>query len=473
MNTGLNFIPQDVRSIYLIAIAGTAMGALACMLKDLGFEVSGSDLNVYPPISVLLEEKGIKVLEGFDPLHIPRGIDLVVVGNAVRKDNPEALRMREMGLAYCSMPQAINHFAGHNKKSLVITGTHGKTTTSSLLAWILFHAGLDPTYVIGGILNNFGTNYRLGKGPFIVLEGDEYDTAYFDKGPKFLHYDPFIAILTGVEFDHADIFRDEDAVKNAFKSFVEKISPENKLIAFDQNPIVRKLTRDIPCRVYSYGLETGSFWRLGNHEINQPWTHFDVLKNGSLWKSFKTRMTGRHNLLNALSAIAAADNTGISADSIGSALETFEGVKRRQEIRGCKNAITVMDDFAHHPTAVRETIKGLRPFYSKGRIIAVFEPRTNTSMRKAFQKDYPLSFDGADIVCIREPSLLHKIPAEERFSSQLLVDDLINRGINAHFFQDTDSIIDFLTTSARPGDLVLIMSNGSFDNIHERLLERL
>ena len=253
------------RRIYLIAVCGTGMGALACLLKDLGYQVTGSDQHVYPPISLLLEEKGIAVLEGFDPEHITLNQDLVVVGNAVRKDNPEAVRMRELNLPFCSMPQAINYFAGRGKKSLVVAGTHGKTTTSALLAWILFSAGLDPTYIIGGILKNFGTNYRLGNGPYMVLEGDEYDTAYFDKGPKFLHYDPEAAILTSVEFDHADIFHDKNAVRDAFDAFISGMSSQSTLVAFDQDPVIRDLIQNRPCRTLSYGMDLGSDWRLGHH----------------------------------------------------------------------------------------------------------------------------------------------------------------------------------------------------------------
>ncbi|MEI6261831.1 MAG: Mur ligase domain-containing protein, partial [Deltaproteobacteria bacterium] len=253
MSSGANHIPENVQRIYLIAVCGTGMGALACLLKDLDFQVTGSDQFMYPPISLLLENKGITVLVGFDPDHITADYDLVVVGNAVRKDNPEAVRMRELDLPFCSMPQAINHFAGFGKKSLVITGTHGKTTTSALLAWILFSAGRDPTFIIGGILKNFDANYRVGSGPYIVLEGDEYDTAYFDKGPKFLHYDPIAAILTSVEFDHADIFRDKTAVKNAFDSFISGMSPQSTLVAFDQYPVIRELIQNRPCRILSYG----------------------------------------------------------------------------------------------------------------------------------------------------------------------------------------------------------------------------
>lgn len=473
MNSEFNLIPDRVRRIHLIAVCGTGMGALACLLKDLGFQVTGSDQHVYPPVSGLLADKGICVLEGFDPDHIHPDLDLVVVGNAVRKDNPEAARMRELGLPYCSMPQAINHFAGAGKKSLVIAGTHGKTTTSALLAWILYSAGLDPTYVVGGILKNFGANYRTGAGPYIVLEGDEYDTAYFDKGPKFLHYDPAAAILTSIEFDHADIFSDAAAVTRAFEAFLAKLSPSCTLLAFDRDPVIRGLTRNRPFRTLSYGSLNGSAWRMGNHGFSPPWTHFEVFRNGTLLGEFQTRMIGEHNLWNALAAIGVAEALGVAADDIARALRTFEGVRRRQEIRGCKNSITVMDDFAHHPTAVRETLRAVKSSHPEGRVIAVFEPRTNSSMRRVFQNHYPLSFDDADLVCIRKPPMLHKIPPEDRFSSEQLVQDLITRGKDAHYFPDTDTIIDFLTTAARPQDLILIMSNGGFDGIHERLLAAL
>jgi UDP-N-acetylmuramate: L-alanyl-gamma-D-glutamyl-meso-diaminopimelate ligase len=381
--------------------------------------------------------------------------------------------MRELNLPFCSMPQAINHFAGFGKKSLVITGTHGKTTTSSLLAWILYSAERDPTYIIGGILKNFDANYRVGQGDYLVLEGDEYDTAYFDKGPKFLHYSPTVAILTSVEFDHADIFKDKTAVNRAFDAFLSQMSSQSTLVAFDQDPTVRELVQGRSCQIQFYGKNGGSMWRLGHYSTNPPWTFFDVILEGKLWASLQTQIIGEHNLWNALSAIAVADALGIDRDAIATALQTFKGVKRRQEIRGVKNGITVMDDFAHHPTAVRETVRAVKSYHKTGRVIAVFEPRTNSSMRQVFQKDYSLSFDGVDRVCIRKPPLLDKIPVDERFSSELLVSDLQNRGIDAHFFQDTDTIIDFLVETTKPDDLILIMSNGGFDRIHERLLAAL
>jgi len=449
------------------------MGALACMLKEMGYEVTGSDQKVYPPMSDFLAGKGINLIEGFSGNNLSQHPDLVVVGNAVRKDNPEAVKMEEMGLYFCSMPQALNRFASLGKKTLLVAGTHGKTTTSSILAWILYKSGLDPSFMIGGIVRNFDSNYRIGKGDYFIVEGDEYDTAFFDKGPKFLHFNPSITVLTSIEFDHADIFRDLEHVKQAFGSMIGRIVPGNLLIAWDGDENIDSLVKNRVCLTERYGRNENSSWRLGPVLVKPPWTFFDVIKKGKIFGNFQTKLVGEHNLLNALSVIAVADHLSVSASVIYEALETFEGTKGRQEVRGVKRGITVMDDFAHHPTAVKETIKAVKPFYGDGQIIAVFEPRTNSSMRKVFQDIYPFSFDGADIICISHPPLLEKIPPDERFSSEKLVEDLVRQGKKAYYFSDTQSIIDFLVKESRSGDLVLIMSNGGFENIHERVLSAL
>lgn len=473
MDLSKNQIPQRVEKIHLIAVCGTGMGALASMLKDMGFEVTGSDRKIYPPMSSFLAQKGIKIADGFDKKNISSDIDLVVVGNAISKDNIEVVETDKMGLYFCSMPQALNRFIAAGKNPIIIAGTHGKTTTSSILAWILYKANLDPTFMIGGLLKNFDSNYRLGKGEHIIIEGDEYDTAYFDKGPKFLHYDPYIALLTSVEFDHADIFKDLDHVKEAFSGFLSSIAPGHTLVAYDGDKNVADLISGIKCKVERYGQDMDSTWRIQNISLDPPWTIFEVLKQNRIFGTFKTNMIGMHNLLNIISTIAVADRLNIPGEVIAEALKTFQGIKRRQEIRGIKNGITVMDDFAHHPTAVKETISAARPFYTKGKIIAVFEPRTNSSMRKVFQTIYPSSFESADLICIRKPPLLEKIPPAERFSSEKLVDDLKNQGKEAYFFSNTEAIINFLVDRAIAGDLILIMSNGGFDNIHGKLLERL
>jgi UDP-N-acetylmuramate: L-alanyl-gamma-D-glutamyl-meso-diaminopimelate ligase len=468
-----NRIPDDVSKIHLIAICGTGMGALACMLKNLGFEISGSDQHVYPPMSEFLREQGIQIMEGFKAENISDAPDLVVVGNAVSRDNPEVQQLMQVGTPFCSMPQALNRFVARDKETIVTCGTHGKTTTSSILAWVLYQAGFDPSFMIGGILQNFNSNYRLGAGEHMIIEGDEYDTAFFDKGPKFMHFRPAMTVLTSVEFDHADIFRDLDHIRTAFGDFLSKLEPSSALFAFDGDQNVRKLLSETRCRIERYGQNSASDWRLGQVLIDSPWTHFEVLKSGALFARFKTRLIGRHNLFNALPVVAIAHHLGVSAEVISSGLESFAGIKRRQQIRGQKNQITVLDDFAHHPTAVRETIEAVKSTYSHNRLIAVFEPRTNSSMRKVFQNVYPTSFDHADLVCIRKPPLLEKIPPNERFSSEKLVADLKNRGKDAHYFSDTESIIGFLVQQAAPGDLILVMSNGGFDNIHQRLLDRL
>ncbi len=473
MDMNKNCIPDDVKQIHLVAVCGSGMGALACMLKDLGYTVTGSDQKVYPPMSTFLADKNITVLNGFEENNLLYRPDLVVVGNAVSKDNPEVVATQKLGLNFCSMPQALNRFVVADKKPLLITGTHGKTTTASILAWILDVAGLDPSFVIGGILKNFDSNYHLGKGQFIVIEADEYDTAFFDKGPKFLHYNGVAIILTSVEFDHADIYEDLHHVKSAFGRFISTIAGESLLVAYDSDKNIGGLLNGCKGRIEKYGRQLASHWQLGNIIPNSPWTHFEIIRRGKSFGKFKTKLMGDHNLLNALAAVAVADNLQIPGDVLSEALESFDNVKRRQEIRGQKNGITVMDDFAHHPTAVRETLAAIKPFYAKSRLIAVFEPRTNTSMRDVFQDVYPQCFDPADLICIRQPPLLNKIPPDRRFSSRKLVQDLRNRGKEAHYFSDTEAIINFLVREATAGDLILVMSNGGFDNIHEKLLESL
>jgi UDP-N-acetylmuramate: L-alanyl-gamma-D-glutamyl-meso-diaminopimelate ligase len=473
MDVKQNFIPAAVRRIHLIAVCGTAMGALACMLKDLGYEVTGSDQKVYPPMSRFLAARSIPVMDGFQAEHLAYGPDLVIVGNAVPCTNPEAVACERLGLPYCSMPQAINRFVADGRRSLMVAGTHGKTTTSALLTWVLQTAGRDPSFVIGGILKDFDSNYRLGRGTDIVIEGDEYDTAFFDKGPKFRHYRPAATVLTSIEFDHADIYRDLGHVQSAFRGLVAGLDRESLLVACDRDAAIDEVVDGAAAAVQRYGCETGSDWRLGPVTIDPPWTSFDVLRPEGSFGRFRTRMIGRHNLLNAIAVIAIADHLGIAAPAVADALESFQGVKRRQEIRGEKRGIIVMDDFAHHPTAVRETIAAVRSSYPGRRIIAVFEPRTNSSMRKVFQPVYPRSFDGADRICIRRPSMLEKVPAAERFSAEALVADLQRQGRDAAFFADTESIIASIVDSGRSGDVVLVMSNGGFDNIHERLLKSL
>jgi UDP-N-acetylmuramate: L-alanyl-gamma-D-glutamyl-meso-diaminopimelate ligase len=466
-----NTIPKKVQTVHMIAICGTGMGALACMLKELGLDVKGSDQNVYPPMSTFLEEKKVPVLQGFLPEHLTPQPDLIIVGNTVSEDNPQVVAMCENSLPCCSMPQAIQHFFG-NRKILLVTGTHGKTTTSSLLSWILHAANQDPSFFIGGIVQNFSSNYRIGDGSYMVVEGDEYDTAFFDKSPKFLHYHPSHTILTGIEFDHADIYRDLSHVKESFNRLIMGLSKESLLMAYRPNLNVQELIKNSQCRCQTYG-DIHSHWHIQSIYYNTPLTQFDVYFDNQFFHQFQTPLMGEHNLANILAVIAIAKDLGINKTDLAKGIQTFQGIKRRQEIRGVKNGITVMDDFAHHPTAVLETLKAVKPFYANGRIIAVFEPRTNSSRRRVFQNIYPNVFYPADIVCVRQAPLLEKIPENERFSSQELVDMLKQKGQDAHYFESTDQIIAYVIQIAQPNDLVIIMSNGGFDNIHVRLLEQL
>jgi UDP-N-acetylmuramate: L-alanyl-gamma-D-glutamyl-meso-diaminopimelate ligase len=449
------------------------MGALAGMLMDEGFVVTGSDANVYPPMSTFLKEKGICVINGYDAKNLAHNPDLVIIGNAISKDNPEAVAVERNGLCYCSFPQAMNRFFCDWRAPVLVTGTHGKTTTSALVAWILAAVGLDPSFMIGGILANFKSNHKVGKGPHIVIEGDEYDTAFFDKRPKFVHYTPQHTILTSVEFDHADIYADFAAVKAAFSTLVQNLPEQSLLVACGDDPVVKDMAQKAPCWVVTYGSSPENVWQLESYNTEPPWSHFSINLRGKHFASFRTRLMGAYNLKNALAAIAVAHDMRIPEEGIAAALETFEGVARRQTVRGVVNRVTVMDDFAHHPTAVRETIKGVRPFYSSGRIIAVFEPRTNTSRRNIFQNDYPNAFGQADMIIVAKPPLLEKIAPEQRFSSSKLVDDLKKQGKNAYYMEGADKIALFAADAARPGDLILVMSNGGFDNIHEKILTAL
>lgn len=473
LDPALNIIPDNVASVHLTAVCGTAMGALAAVLQEKGIRVTGSDANVYPPMSTFLHGKKIPVTEGFSADNPAYGPDLVVIGNAVRRDNPEMDTLSRMRIPYCSMPQAVNRFLVAGRKTIVVTGTHGKTTTSAMIAWLLSEGGMDPSFLIGGILGNFRSNYRTGCGGWAVLEGDEYDTAFFDKKPKFFHYPADTAIVTSIEFDHADIFASLAHIRCAFDEFLSGMDPGARLIAFDGDETVRGLIAGRNVRVEMYGEDGASMWQIGKLWPDFPYNGFEVIRNGRLFGRFRMKMPGAHNRSNALAAVAAAAGAGLPADVIERGLETFNGIRRRQEIRGVKNGVIVLDDFAHHPTAVKHTVAAVREFYPDAGLFAVFEPRTNTSMRSVFQSVYPECFSGADTICIRKPPLLEKIPQDIRFSSEQLVQDLADRGADAHFFHDTEGIISFVAGRARPGDVVLVMSNGGFDNIHERLLSAL
>ncbi len=473
LDPALNYFPKKVQHIHLMGVCGTGMGSLAGMLKASGFTVTGSDQHVYPPMSDFLAGLGIEVLSGYGPENLASCPDLVVVGNVITRKNPEALALAALGLPYLSFPQMLSDYFLAAKTSLVVAGTHGKTTTSSLLATMLHDAGLAPSFMIGGLVQAFGSNFHLGDGAHFVVEGDEYDTAFFDKGPKFLHYRPNIAIITSIEFDHADIYADLEAVKRSFRRLVAIMPPDGCLVACVDDPVVREVVAEAPCRVLGYGESDGATWRLDDLQVTPGGTDFTASKDGKLFGSFHSVMPGRHNALNGLAVIAVLDRLGVGPEAIASGLGGFAGVRRRQEVRGTVGGVTVIDDFAHHPTAVRETLAALASAYAGRRLVAVFEPRTNSSRRRVFQDAYVSVFDHAQEVLIKEQEPLTNVAADERFSCRQLAEDLTRRGIVARYFPDTDAVIAYLVAHARSGDVLAVLSNGGFDNIHTRLLAAL
>lgn len=469
----LNRCPDQVHSIHLIGICGTAMAALAGMLKERGYSVAGSDAQVYPPMSDFLRQLDIEVHSGYRPENIDSGTELVIVGNVVSRPNPEAQALARLNLPYISLPQALSHFFLEAKRSLVVAGTHGKTTTSAMLASALFSAGSDPGFMIGGILRRFEANYRIGDGDFFVCEGDEYDTAFFDKKSKFFHYRPSVAIITSLEFDHADIFVDLEQIKRSFRKFVKLLPPDGLIVANRDDENVAEVLSEARCEVQSYGLNAGADWQLRAPSYTNEHTSCELHFRGRPFMDLLIRQPGLYNCLNAAAVAAVMHHLGFEPKAIAGGLQEFDGVKRRQEIRGVLNGITVIDDFAHHPTAVRETLQGLKQMYDGRRLVAVFEPRTNTSRRAFFQQDYAAAFAAADLSLIRRVSEDKPIDAKDCFSSEKLAEDLRRRGQRATAFDDTDQILEYLERICRPGDVIAILSNGGFDNIHERLLDRL
>ncbi len=453
------------------------MGALAGMLREKGFRVSGSDTEVYPPMSTALEAAGIAIQNGYRAENLAPRPDLVIIGNAVSRHNPEVEAVMAQGIPYLSMPEVLDRFflAGHTP--IVIAGTHGKTTTASLTAWILHAAGLEPSFFIGGVLQNFAKNYGLGKGEPFVIEGDEYDTAFFDKGPKFLHYRPEIAVITALEFDHADIYADLAAIETQVSRFIALLKPDAPLFFCTHYPKLANLVSTSHAELIPYGLKGNAVWTATHVSYGEFGTRFELVRFGESCGIWHSPLSGEHNLLNTLAAIGVAHALSIPDKQIQEALSRFEGVKRRQELRGIANGIAVIDDFAHHPTAVRETLAAVRGRYPKARIWALFEPRSNSSIRDVFQAAYGKSFDAADRVAIAP---IHR-PEKVKDGHVLDVSSLVH-AVNAHHpkgkkvaasYPNTDAIVDAVKAEARSGDVILVMSNGGFDNIHKRLLEAL
>ena len=471
-----------MKNVHLIAACGVGMASLAGMLKEKGFRVTGSDANVYPPMSTQLERLGIRLSSPYAAGNIPGDADLVIVGNAVSRDNPECAEAARRGLPTLSMPQAVADYFIKGKESVVVAGTHGKTTTTSLMAWALFALGEDPSFLVGGVPTNFPVSYRVGGGRHFVVEGDEYDTAYFDKGPKFLHYRPRIVLLTSVEFDHADIYRDLAHLKESFRKLIAAIPEDGLLVACADYPDVVELARDARCPVRYYATDApppglpGDPWSVrmegDGRDGGDGFSRFTLARGGEA-HALSLRLPGRHNAANAAAAAIALFHLGFGAAGTARVFARFAGVRRRQEVVGEFGGVLVVDDFAHHPTAVRETIRAIRARFPGRPVTAVFEPRSNTSRRKVFQAEFAEALSEADAVVLAGLFGAEKIPPAERLSPAEVVAAVRGRGREAHHIEEVGEIVAHLAARSAPGELVLIMSNGGFGGIQQRLADAL
>jgi UDP-N-acetylmuramate: L-alanyl-gamma-D-glutamyl-meso-diaminopimelate ligase len=462
-------------TIHLIGVCGTAMATLAALLRHKGHDVRGSDQNVYPPMSDFLAAEGIRTLTGYRAEHITSDVDLVVVGNAISRGNAELEAVLDRKIRYCSLPEAIRDHFLWDARSIVLAGTHGKTTTTSLTGWLLTHAGLDPTVLVGGIALNLGergSSYRVGAGRDFVIEGDEYDSAYFDKTAKFLKYLPDVAVIGNVEFDHADIYADLDAVRLAFRRLVNLVPRTGLLLLGADSPDAAALKSAAVSPVQTFGLGEDADWQATGLDTRDGITRFSVRRGGTPFGSFEVPLFGAHNVRNALAALAVGVHAGVSASTLAEGLRTFRGIKRRLETVGTARGVTILDDFAHHPTAVHETLAALRAGYPSRRIWAVFEPRSASSCRRIFQDDFARAFGGADEVVIAGV-FRSSLPEEQRLSAEQLVDDLSAGGQRARHIPEVADIIRTVVAEYREGDLVVLMSNGGFGGIHRKLLDAL
>ncbi len=462
------------QKVYIMGIGGTAMGSFAGLLKAAGYDVCGSDQKMYPPMSDYLKAWNIQVFEGYDPKNIITAKpDLVVVGNVIRKDNVEILGLENTGIPKVSFPQAIKDIFLKNRRSLVVAGTHGKTTASTMLAWTLFKNEYDPSFLIGGIGRNFDQSFRFGNSDLFVIEGDEYDTVFWDKVPKFYHYQPNRAIITSIEFDHADIYKDLSHIQQSFKYFSRLIpSKENGGVLIVHVQALSSLdTHTLRCDIQSYGINEGN-WLAKNITYTSDKTSFTVVYNQKELGNIDLKVIGTHNVENAVGVYALCHSLGLSHEQIYQGLSTFLGAKRRQELIGTINGISVYDDFAHHPTAVSKTLEAFRNAFPHHRLIAIFEPRSATSSRNIFQKEYAKSFDHADIICIANVGKSN-IPVDQLLSVKQLAHDISLQNKIVAGEMTSQQIIDFLLPKLKANDIVIIMSNGGFDNIHYRLIEQL
>jgi UDP-N-acetylmuramate: L-alanyl-gamma-D-glutamyl-meso-diaminopimelate ligase len=464
---------MDQQHVHIIGICGTAMASLAGLLKQRGLKVTGSDVAAYPPMSDFLAAMAIPVAQPYAETNLKPRPDWVVVGNAISRGNVELEHVLDQRIPFRSMPDTLYDFFLRTREPIVIAGTHGKTTTTSMLAWIFQQAGKDPSFLVGGIAENFGSSFALRQGRHFILEGDEYDTAFFDKGPKFLHYFPQAIILTSVEFDHADIYKDLDAVKTAFKRLVNLVPGKGRIIAYDADSNVDECLAKAFTPVERYGLREDSFWRITDLQFSSDRTTWQVLRDGQPWSSFEFALAGEYNVLNATAAAAMASNYGIEPAAIADALMSFKSVKRRLEIRAEIDGITIIDDFAHHPTAIAATLKALRTRYPAARLWAVFEPRSNTLRRKVLQKDLISSLSIADEVVIASIFRPEAVPENERLTTTSVVNGVKKNGKRARELADADAIVESVSPELQSGDVVAILSNGGFGGIYEKLPRKL
>jgi len=458
---------------YLIGICGTAMASLAGMLQAKGCSVTGSDSDVYPPMSDFLASLGIPVFKGYRAENLTSAQpDVVVIGNALSRGNPEVEHVLDSGIRYASMAETLKELFIRGKNSIVVSGTHGKTTTTAMLAWVLESAGRSPSFLVGGIAENFGRSFQVTDGSDFVIEGDEYDTAFFDKGPKFLHYLPRIVLLKNIEFDHADIYADLEALKTSFRRLINIVPRSGLIVAGVDSPVVRELIPAAFSRVATVGIEHGD-WRARDLGQSGDGMRFTVWNKDSEVGTFSIPMLGTFNVRNALDVIVTAREIGLSNEVIQKALSSFKSVKRRLELKGEVGGVHVYDDFAHHPTAVAETLRAVRQRYPDKRIWAIFEPRSQTCRRRIFENDFIKAFAPADKVVIARVFGASKLPPEEQLSPDRVIAGVQELGKDAHTFDSTDAIVDYVANEARPEDHVVVMSNGGFDGIHGKLLKRL
>jgi UDP-N-acetylmuramate: L-alanyl-gamma-D-glutamyl-meso-diaminopimelate ligase len=471
-------VTSTPRHIHLIGICGTAMASLAGLLQLEGHRITGSDKAAYPPMSDLLRSLRIPILEPYAESNLSPAPDLVVVGNALSRGNPEIERVLDERIPFTSMAALLREEFLRDRSPLVVAGTHGKTTTTSMLAWIYQTAArespaFEPSFLIGGVAENFGSSFQLRPTQPFIVEGDEYDTAFFDKGPKFLHYFPDALILTHVEFDHADIYADLDAVKIAFRRLVNLVPRRGLIVAYDGSENVTECVGRAFCRVERYGFSDAAHWRIRDLRHVGGQTQWEVDRDGAAWAEFAMNMAGEHNVLNATAAAALAAGQGVAKDAIIAALASFKSVKRRLEVRDQIDGITIIEDFAHHPTAIRETLRALRSVYPQARLWAVLEPRSNTLRRKVLAGELIASLGLADRVVLAGVYQQERIPEAERLHPEEIVRALNDAGTSTELHPDADAIVAALAPQLASGDVVAILSNGSFDGIYLKLPARL